>query len=67
MGRERERSEGRDDSHSDQYWYPYEPMPYEVLERLANSGYIGKKNTVVDYGCGKGQLLCYDKYARTWY
>lgn len=47
---------GRDDSHSDQYRYPYEPTPYEVLERLANSGYIGKKNTVVDYGCGKGRV-----------
>ena len=26
---------GRDDSHSDQYNYPYEPTPYCVLERLA--------------------------------
>lgn len=34
---------GRDDSHSDQYRYPYEPTPYCVLERLANSGLIGKK------------------------
>ena len=36
------RTTGRDDSHSDQYRYPYEPTPYSVLERLANSGYIGK-------------------------
>ena len=27
---------GRDDSHSDQYHFPYEPTPYCVLERLAN-------------------------------
>ena len=47
---------GRDDSHSDQFHYPYEPTPYEVLERLANSGYIGKKNKMVDYGCGKGRV-----------
>ena len=47
---------GRDDSHSDQFHYPYEPTPYMVLERLANSGYIGKKNKVVDYGCGKGRV-----------
>lgn len=47
---------GRDDSHADQYRYPYEPTPYSVLEQLANSGYIGKKNTVVDYGCGKGRV-----------
>ena len=50
------KTSGRDDSHSDQYRYPYEPTPYEVLERLANSGYIGKKNMVVDYGCGKGRV-----------
>ena len=50
------RTTGRDDSHSDQYRYPYEPTPYSVLERLANSGYIGKKNTMIDYGCGKGRV-----------
>lgn len=58
---------GRDDSNSDQYYYPYEPTPYSVLERLANSGFIGKKNAILDYGCGKGrveffltyQLRCY--------
>ena len=37
---------GRDDSRSDQYRYPYEPTQYLVLERLANSGLISKKNTV---------------------
>lgn len=47
---------GRDDSHSDTYHYPYEPTPYVVLERLANSGYIKKKDTVIDYGCGKGRV-----------
>lgn len=47
---------GRDDSRADQYRYPYEPTPYSVLERLANSGYITKKNTIVDYGCGKGRV-----------
>lgn len=49
---------GRDDSRSNQYNYPYEPTPYEVLERLAGSGYILKKNVLVDYGCGKGRA-CY--------
>jgi len=47
---------GRDDSRSDQYRYPYEPTPYSVLERLANSGLIGKKDVVLDYGCGKGRV-----------
>lgn len=50
------KTSGRDDSQSDQYRYPYEPTPYSVLERLANSGYIRKKNTLVDYGCGKGRV-----------
>lgn len=31
---------GRDDSHADEYHYPYEPTPYSVLERLAESGLI---------------------------
>lgn len=47
---------GRDDSNSDQYRYPYEPTPYSVLERLANSGYIRKNNVLADYGCGKGRV-----------
>ncbi len=47
---------GRDDSNSDQYRYPYEPTPYAVLERLANTGYIRKQNTLLDYGCGKGRV-----------
>ena len=50
------RTSGRDDSHSDQYRFPYEPTPYPVLERLAGSGYIGKHNTLIDYGCGKGRV-----------
>ncbi len=53
---------GRDDSRADQYRYPYEPTPYEVLEQLANSGYIGKKNTLVDYGCGKGRVEFFLSY-----
>lgn len=46
---------GRDDTNADQYNYPYEPTPYCVLERLANSGLIKKNNTLIDYGCGKGR------------
>ena len=59
---------GRDDSNSDQYRYPYEPTPYCVLERLANSGLIRKKNVVLDYGCGKGRadfFLAYQTKANT--
>ena len=59
---------GRDDSKSDQYRYPYEPTPYSVLERLANSGLIRKKDVVLDYGCGKGRVdffLSYQTKANT--
>ena len=53
---------GRDDSHSDQYRYPYEPTQYCVLERLAHSGLIGKKNVLLDYGTGKGRVCFYLSY-----
>lgn len=47
---------GRLDEHADQYRYPYEPTPYVVLERLAESGYISRENILIDYGCGKGRV-----------
>lgn len=47
---------GRDDSMEDEHHYPYEPTPYSVLERLAESGYIDKDSVLVDYGCGKGRV-----------
>ena len=59
---------GRDATNSDQYRYPYEPTPYGVLERLANSGFIRKKDVVLDYGCGKGRVdffLSYQTKAKT--
>ena len=59
---------GRDDTNADQYNYPYEPTPYSVLERLANSGWIRKKDVVLDYGCGKGRMdffLSYQTRANT--
>lgn len=46
---------GRDDFHSDNHHYPYEPTPYSVLERLAKSRYIKQDNIMIDYGCGKGR------------
>lgn len=47
---------GWDGSNSDIHHHPYEPTDYPVLERLVGSGYIGKNNTVLDYGCGKGRV-----------
>ena len=37
--------------------FPYEPTPYSVLVRLAESGLLSEKNTLVDYGCGKGRAV----------
>lgn len=47
---------GRDDSHADTYKYPYEPTPYAVLERLAQSGLLSKQDVLLDYGSGKGRV-----------
>ena len=47
---------GRDALGADEYHHPYEPTPYSVLERLADSGLIGKEDAVLDYGCGKGRV-----------
>lgn len=59
---------GRDESGADEYHHPYEPTPYCVLERLENSGLIGKDDVVLDYGCGKGRVgffLSYRTKAKT--
>jgi len=56
------KTSGRDDSNADQYRYPYEPTPYSVLERLANSGLIRKRDVVLDYGCGKGRVVFFLAY-----
>ena len=56
------KTKGRDDSRSDQYRYPYEPTPYPVLERLANSGRLRKNDVILDYGCGKGRVEFFLSY-----
>ena len=53
---------GRDESGADQYHHPYEPTPYCVLERLAESGFFGEDDVVLDYGCGKGRVGCFLSY-----
>ena len=50
------RTVGRDDTNADLYRHPYEPTPYCVLERLAESGFFGEGDAVLDYGCGKGRV-----------
>ena len=59
---------GRDESKADEYHHPYEPTPYCVLERLAESGFFGEGDVVLDYGCGKGRVgffLSYRTKAQT--
>ena len=59
---------GRDDTNADEYHHPYEPTPYCVLERLAASGFFGKEDVILDYGCGKGRVgffLAYRTLAKT--
>ena len=50
------RTDGGKNHMADGENYPYEPTPYSVLVRLAESGYLSEKNTLVDYGCGKGRV-----------
>ena len=62
------RTTGRDESNADQYHHPYEPTPYSVLERLADSNLIGRDDVILDYGCGKGRVdffLSYRTKAKT--
>ena len=59
---------GRDEVNADAWHHPYEPTPYSVLERLADSGLLGEWDTLVDYGCGKGRVdffLSYQTKANT--
>ena len=49
------RTIGREDESNPNY-APYEPTPYEVLKRVAESGYIRRRQHVLDYGCGKGRV-----------
>lgn len=59
---------GRDEARADQYRHPYEPTPYSVLRRLAESGFFGPEDVVLDYGCGKGRVgffLSHETKART--
>ena len=46
---------GREDE-ANPHYSPYEPTPYSVLERLADSGYVKRRDHLLDYGCGKGRV-----------
>ena len=52
------RTTGREDEANPNY-APYEPTPYAVLQRLADSGHIRRRDHLLDYGCGKGRVALY--------
>ena len=49
------RTVGREDEANANY-SPYEPTPYAVLQRLADSGHVRRRHHLLDYGCGKGSV-----------
>lgn len=49
------RTIGREDE-ADPNYSPYEPTPYAVLQRLADSGHVTRRHHLLDYGCGKGRV-----------
>ena len=49
---------GREDETGAKYM-PYEPTPYSVLERMADSGFIRPDDRLLDYGCGKGRVALF--------
>ena len=57
------KTNGRDDSVSTPSNYPYEATPYSVLQTLANSGYLSKRDKIIDFGCGKGRVDFYLAYS----
>lgn len=50
------RTIGREDE-ADPNYSPYEPTPYAVLQRLADSGLVTRRSRLIDYGCGKGRAV----------
>ena len=57
------KTSGRDASNSNYLNFPYEATPYSVLQELANSGHITKKDIIIDFGSGKGRVDFYLAYA----
>ena len=49
---------GREDETNANY-SPYEPTPYTVLQRLADSGHLRRRQLLLDYGCGKGRVALF--------
>lgn len=50
---------GRFDKSEDDNHRAYEPTPYTVLDRLADSEYFENCRYLIDYGAGKSRVGCY--------
>ena len=50
---------GIDKRCEDNEHHAYEPTPYDVLDLLIDSGYLGAEDHVVDMGAGKGRVCIY--------
>ncbi|WP_409276203.1 SAM-dependent methyltransferase [Neobacillus sp. SCS-31] len=44
------------------HYHPYEPTPYEALDALFAEYQLGSRDSLVDFGCGKGRLPFYANY-----
>ena len=50
---------GAEGDSSDLVNFRYEPTPYAVLERLAESGLLDAGSVLIDYGCGRGRCTLF--------
>lgn len=57
------RTMGRIDSFEDKRHHAYEPTAYSVLRRFAESGIIGERSHLIDYGAGKGRAAFFLHHA----
>ncbi len=53
------KSTGRDDSHSDQYRYPYEPAPYRVLAKIVDFYYENPRKLLLFFYYPSGEYVGY--------
>ncbi|WP_053368723.1 SAM-dependent methyltransferase [Bacillus sp. FJAT-27245] len=44
------------------HYHPYEPTPYEALDALFAEYELERRDSLVDFGCGKGRMAFYANY-----
>ena len=50
---------GQDYSRKGLFNFGYDPTTYKALRKLADSGFVGEDDVLLDYGCGKGRVCFY--------